>query len=178
MDVKETMKNRRSIRKYDDGAVSEEQLFQILEAAQCAPSWKNMQCWYYIVVSDKDLKRKLGRAVNFNPDRTSYEKAAYVLVLCADPEKSGDRENKPYYLVDAAISFQQAILAATDLGLGTCWVGLFDEQPVKALLDIPENIRIVALTPVGNSAQTRDAKSRRPLDEFVFSNTWQTPLTD
>ncbi|MEM1484693.1 nitroreductase family protein [Oscillospiraceae bacterium PP1C4] len=176
MELFEAIEKRRSIRAYSDEQVSEEQLQKVLEAGRLAPSWKNGQCWRYVVVSDPVLKKKLGEEVNFNPDRTSYEKAAYVLVLCADPADSGNRSGKPYYLVDAGIVLEHTVLAATALGLGTCWVGVFPEQAVKELLHIPDHIQVVALTPLGVPAQERNARPRKELSEIACLNAWGEPL--
>ena len=176
MDVLSAIKNRRSIRAYSDAPVSREQLLTVLEAGRLAPSWKNRQCWRYLVVSDPAIKKQLGEAVRMNPDPTSYEKAPYVLVLCADPGGSGNRDGKPYFMTDAAISLEHVILAAESLGLGTCWVGAFSEDPIKELLGIPADMKIVALTPLGVPAQAPDARPRKAMDEIVYENAWGNPL--
>lgn len=176
MDLFQVMQNRRSIRAYSDEAVSEEQLFQVLEAGRVAPSWENKQCWSYIVVSDPEMKSRLGEAAQYNPDRSAYEKATYVLVLCANPRLSGNVEGKPYYMTDAGITLQQVVLAATALGLGTCWVGWFKEEPIKALLGVPENVRVVAITPLGYPAQSPGPRPRKALEKTAFANTWGQPL--
>ena len=83
--------------------------------------------------------------MRFNPSRNAYEKRHVFPRAVHGSEKSGNREGKPYYMVDAGITVQQAMLAATQLGLGTCWIGAFPEAPVKALLGVPYNWRVVAL---------------------------------
>lgn len=176
MEFFQVLQDRRSIRLYSDQPVSHAQLLQVLEAGRVAPSWENKQCWSYIVVSDPALKARLGEAVHYNPDRSAFEKATYVLVLCANPRLSGNMECKPYYLVDAGITLQQVVLAAAALGLGTCWVGWFDEQPVKDLLNIPENLRVVALTPLGYPAQSPGPRPRKALEKIAFENAWGQPL--
>lgn len=172
MDIFEIMESRRSIRSYTDEAVGEERLLKVLEAARLAPSASNKQCWKYIVISDKELLKRLGEAVGYNPDRTAYEKASYMLILCADPEKSSKRDDKQYYMTDAAISMQQLILAAKALGLGTCWVAGFVEKPVKDLLKIPVNIKVVALTPLGFPAESPQSRGRKTMNEMIYYNYW------
>jgi nitroreductase len=171
-DIFEIMEKRRSIRKYTDEAVGEDKLLKVLEAARIAPSAKNRQCWNYIVVKDRALLKRLGEATGYNPDITAYEKASYILVLCADPEMSSKRDNKLYYLTDAGISMQQLVLAATALGLGTCWVAGFVEQPVKELLKIPDNIKVVAITPLGYPDEKPSKRERKPMSEMVYKNFW------
>jgi len=178
MDIFQVMQDRRSIRAYTDQVVSQEQLFQVLEAGRIAPSWENKQCWSYVVVSDPALKARLGEVARYNPDRTAFEKATFVLVLCANPRQSGNYEGKPYYMTDAAISLEHVVLAAAALGLGTCWVGWINEQAIKDLLGIPENQRVVALTPLGYPAQSPGPRPRKELGKMAFLDTWGQPLPD
>ena len=177
MNCMQTMEQRRSIRQYQNKEVTREQLYTVLHAAQLAPSWKNGQPWQYIVLSDRALIQKLGEACRWNPSRSAYENATYFLALCMDPEKSGNREGKPYYMVDAGITLQQAMLAATELGLGTCWIGAFAEQPVKVLLGVPYNWRVVALSPLGVPDEIAEARPRRPIDGIAFENGWGNTLS-
>ena len=97
MDCLQTMRERRSIRQYKHEPVSEEQLRLVLEAAQNAPSWKNQQPWTYVILHDRQQIQALKQATGGNPKGNAYENADYFLVVCADPEKSGNREGKPYY---------------------------------------------------------------------------------
>lgn len=172
MDFYETVKNRRSIRKYTDRPVEKEKLSRILEAGRLAPSWCNRQCWRYLVVSDEMLKKNLGEILD-NPSVECYEKAPYVLVLCADPSDSGRQAGKDYYLVDCGISMEHVVLAATAEGLATCWVGAFPENPVRNLLKVPEDTRVVAITPLGYGDEEPEARPRKAEREVFFENHWQ-----
>jgi nitroreductase len=176
VDLFTAIEQRRSIRAYTDQKVAEEQLIKVLEASRISPSWKNLQCCNFIVVSDRDLMHKIGEATGFNPDQTSYDKATYLLVLCADPAKSGDFCNKQYYLVDSGIYMEHAVLAAQSLGLSTCWIGAFPEEKIKPLLGVPDHIRIVAMTPLGYANQTRKGRKTKSLQEFAYENAWERPL--
>ncbi|MGI6361675.1 MAG: nitroreductase family protein [Bacillota bacterium] len=176
MDLFTAIEKRRSIRAYTDQEVTKEQLLRILEAARISPTWKNGQCGNFIVVQDPCLRRQIGEAAGFNPDQTAYEKAPYLLVLCADPTKSGDYQAKDYYLVDAGIYMEHAVLAAEALGLATCWIGAFPEAPIKEILNIPPHIRVVAMTPVGYADQTRKPRKTKKMEEFYSFDYWEDRL--
>jgi len=98
-------------------------------AARLAPSWANKQCWSYVVVKDKAKIEKLANGIV----NSWLKQAKVVIVACGDPKKSGSRNGIDYYLVDVAISMEHLVLAATDLCLGTCWIGTFDEAEVKKI---------------------------------------------
>ena len=168
---------RKSVRDFLDKEVEEEKLTKILEAARLAPSWANKQCCKYIVVKDKAKIQDLAGGFN-----SWLKKAPVILAACADPKGSGSHDGMDYYLVDVGISMQQLVLAAADLGLGTCWIGAFDESKVKKILTVPEKIKVVALTPVGYPADagTRSkliktlggTDKRKPLAEMVHQEKW------
>ena len=166
----EIMKQRRSIRNYSKQVVSKEQLQQILEAIQCSPSWKNKQCVEVIVIDDKQKQKEIGEMVKHNPCENAYTNATYTLVFIADPSRSGNRDEKPYYMADCAIAVEHALLCATHLGLGSCWVGIFPEQQLKQYLAIPEQYRIVALTPIGYPNEEVEARTRNPISQSVHYN--------
>jgi nitroreductase len=176
MEFTNIVSTRKSIRDYQNKPIEEEKLTQILEAARWAPSWANRQCVRYVVVKDKVTIEKLSGRFGW------IRQAPVVIAACADPNDSGVRNGMDYYLVDVGIALQQLVLAATDLGLGTCWIGAFDEAHVKDALEVPEGVKVVALTPLGYpaaiSAQSRtvrervSADTRRPLEELVHKEKW------
>jgi len=181
MEVFEAIDTRRSIRSYTDEKVTEEQLVKVLDAARKAPSWHNFQCWTYVVVSDREIIRKIGEITKrgpdeFNPGRMVYNNATYFIVVCADPAKSGEPDGKQYFMADGAITMQTLCLAAHGLGLGTCWIGSFEEAPIKALLEIPAELRIVGMTPLGVPAKRPDARPRKALEDAVFLNRYGDKL--
>ncbi len=147
MEFQEVINQRRSIRNYEDRDVEDDKIEYVLECARLAPSWMNMQCWHFIIVTDKDKIKELAKMCGVI--NRWIKKAPIIVVACADPLSSGRREDINYYLVDTAIAMEHLILAATDVGLGSCWIGSFDEKEIKKLLGIPPRIRIVALTPLG-----------------------------
>jgi nitroreductase len=140
MDVFEAIQKRKSNRSFELTTVSKETLEKLLEAARLSPSAKNIQPWHFIVVTDAQKRKALSKGLfaKFLTDTPA------VMVLC------GDQAASPHwYVVDVALAGENMVLAATAEGLGTCWVGSFDEKDVKTLLGIPENLRVVALLAVG-----------------------------
>ncbi len=100
--------------------------------------------------------------------------APIIIVGCADPTKSGDKEGKKYYLLDMGISIEHLMLAAAEQGLGTCWIGGgFDETIVKEALGIPQEIRVVALTPLGYPDEVTEPRSRKTIEEITSRNHWE-----
>ena len=150
METFECILKRRSIRSYDKKDVPNEFIGKMLEAAIHAPSAGNLQPWEFIVVKDLKTKEELSNAAL---GQDHVKEAPVVIVVCVNPEKSaekyGERGRNLYCIQDTAAAIQNMLLTATDLGLGTCWVGAFEEERVKDILRIPENLRPVALITVG-----------------------------
>ena len=178
MEFMDVVASRKSVRDYADKAVEDEKLSKIFEAARMAPSWANKQCCQYIVVKNRQKIAELSSFLN-----PWLKNSPVILAACANPKDSGSRNGMDYYLVDVAISLQQLILTATDLGLGTCWLGAFDEAKVKKALEIPKNIKVVALTPIGYPAEKESVRSkisktftgsnqRKPIENIVHREKW------
>jgi len=167
MEFMDVIRKRRSIRKYKPDPVPDEEIRYILEAARLAPSWANTQCWHFVVVTDPAVKERIGQAGNGNK---WMAKAPVLIVVCADPEKPGMRDDLPNYLVDVGIVVEHLVLAATERGLGTCWVGAFREDQVKQALGVPANIRVVECVPVGYPAQDPAPRGRKNLEEIFSYN--------
>ncbi|MGP3667081.1 MAG: nitroreductase family protein [Candidatus Bathyarchaeota archaeon] len=168
MDVFEAIFERRSIRKFTEKDVSEEDLKKILEAGRWAPSAGNVQPWEVIVVRSKELKEKLAEAAL---NQEFVAEAPVVIVVCVDLKKAerayGERGRNLYCLQDSAAAIQNMLLAAYSLSLATCWVGAFHEEKVKRILGIPEDFRPVALIPLGYPAHKPLKPSRRKLAQVV-----------
>jgi len=103
--------------------------------------------------------------------------APTIIVCCADPLASGIKWDQEYYLVDVGISMEHLVLAATDLGLGTCWVGAFNEKALKKALNVPRHIRVVALTPLGYPDEEPKPKIRKSIDEISHKNCYMQKET-
>jgi len=166
------------VRIYTSDSVPNEKLERILEAARIAPSWSNLQCWRFIVVSDPATKKALADSMpKSNPAKRAVgETAPLVLVLCADPKESGDHDGKDYYLLDAGLAMQQLMLAAHAENLGTCWVAWFDEETVRTACGIPPEYRVVALSPLGYPKTQPSPGPRKNISEIAFKENWAQPL--
>ena len=168
----EAMKLRRSVRKYEDEEVTDEQLNQVLDTARYAASWANKQGWHILVVKSADTRAKVSEAIEGNPGARAVNQAPVLLTVCMDPEASGDMNGKPYYMTDAGILMDHLMLAAADLGLGTVFIGAFDEDKVRAVLGVPAKYRIVGMTPLGTPAKMPGERPRNELDDIVHMETW------
>jgi nitroreductase len=152
MDVFEAVKKRHSIRAYELMPIPEEKLNKVLEAARLAPSAGNVQPWHFIIVKNREKREALakgGRYARF------LAESPIVIVGCGDQKASPN-----WYKVDVAIAMQNMVLTATEEGLGTCCIGSFNENQVKRLLKIPENLRVIALMALGYPRETLNIQSR------------------
>lgn len=163
MTVMEAIRGRRSVRSYSSKSVEKEKLTAVMEAARLAPSARNRQKWKFIVVTDPEVKEKLFEACNGQP---SIKEAPAAIVVCGE-EPGIMACGQPVETVDASIAMSFIILKAYEEGLGTCWLGHFDQYKVKAALKIPEEVFAVAVTPLGYPAESPDARPRKKLDEVV-----------
>ena len=160
MDTLQTILERRSIRQYKKEPIPEDHLKQILEAMRQAPSAANRQPWHFIVVRDPQQKQRVASACN---DQMWLADADCIIVGAGSPQVS----NK-WYRVDVAIALENMVLAARSLGYGTCWIGAFDPEKVKAVCQIPPEAEIVTCTPLGVPDVSPAARERKPWEQ-VFS---------
>ena len=163
MDVLSVIQGRRSIRKYSNKPIEDEKLLRVLEAARLSPSARNQQNWKFIIVKDSKIRKKLTKAIG----QPFVGEAPIILVCCGTQPESIMRGGQPRYTVDLSIATAYMILEAYVQGLGTCWLGSFDESMVKDVLDIPENVRVVAITPLGYPAESPSQKPRKRLEEII-----------
>jgi nitroreductase len=189
MDLFEAIKGRRSIRRYTSDPVDDKKIEAILEAGRWAPSWKNTQCWRFIVVRDADIKGKLADTL-IGPVRDNVQgkngaadavrQAPVVIVACAELGKSGlnagafATDKGDWYMFDVALAMQNIVLAAYALGLGTVHVGLLDAKKAAEILGLPPEICVVEMTPLGYPEPSFEAKAppRKPLSEIVRTDRW------
>lgn len=167
MEFAEIVARRRSIRRYTSQPVDPRALDRILRAASRAPSAGNLQAYRVVVVRSVAKRRALARAAG---EQDFLEEAPVDLVFFADPNRSavryGERGITLYAVQDATIAATFALLAATDEGLATVWVGALDEAAVQALCG-ETTARPVAIVAVGHGAEAPDESPRRPLREMV-----------
>ncbi len=164
MDVFTAISQRSSIRAYKETDVGEDKLKRILEAGRLSPSASNRQEWKFIIVKNKETRKKLANAAY---GQNFIGEAPVVVVACATESKSIMACGQPAYTVDLSIALSFMILEAWELGLGTCWIGAFEEEEVKEILKVPERVRVVAMTPLGYPNQPPSEKSRKGLDQIV-----------
>lgn len=170
MNFLELVKTRQSVRKYSPQAIEPEKIEQCIEAARLAPSACNSQPWKFIVLNDEDIKNKVARetynmVVQFNK---FVVEAPMIVVLMMEKPKvisqiGGRIKNKDFYLMDVGIAAEHFCLQATELGLGTCILGWFNEKKIAEILKIPKNKRIGLIITVGypqdNIIRTKIRKS-------------------
>lgn len=159
-----TIWKRQSIRKYKPDPLPEKDLNLILEAARQAPTGGNRQKWRMVVIHDPEIRQKTAEACN---GQTWMAEAPVILCVVALPGAGK---------VNGAIVLDHAILAATSLGYGTCWIGAYDEDQVKKVLGIPEDYVLVNLTPVGLPDQQPDPRPRKGPSELFFQESFNAPL--
>jgi nitroreductase len=164
MNVFEAIKRRRSIRAFEDKPIGENKLLRVLEAGRLAPSAKNRQEWRYVLVRDKELRRKLAVACN---NQYFIAEAPVVIVGCATMTDYVLTCGQPAYTIDLTISMDHMSLQAVEEGLGTCWIGAFQEEEVKKLLNVPPEMRVVEVMPLGYPKFQPEPKPRMGLDEIV-----------
>lgn len=165
----ELARKRYSVRSYRAEPVEDDKLQLVLEAARLAPTAANRQAFRLIVVHTKDRESELLRIYN----RPWFVQAPVVICICAIPNEAWVRmDGKNYGDVDAAIVMDHLVLAATDLGLGTCWIAAFDPVAAREVLGIPEQVDPIAFTPLGYPADQLRAKKRKDLDDLVTYDHW------
>ena len=185
MEVLEAIKTRRSIRRYKPDPIDDKALQTVLEAARWAPSWKNTQCWRFIIVRDSSIKAEIANCLIKskrddtlvdNPASTAIIQAPILIVACAELGKSGlhagvfATDKGDWYMFDVALAMQNLALAAHALGLGTVHVGLFDAKKVAEILGIPEGFCVVEMMPLGFPDPEHEGRvtPRKELSEIVF----------
>lgn len=154
---------RRSIRSYTDQPVEEEKLTAVLEAGRKAPSAKNRQMWHFYVVSNPQLRAQI-TALSSNQKMIS-EAPICLLVTATDDYVMGCRV--PAYVVDPSIALSFMILEAAQQGLGTCWIGSFDQDGIRKLLALPENEFIIGFTPLGYPNEQPRQKTTKSAQEVI-----------
>ena len=170
MSILDAIKNRRSVREFKDQDIPESAIDVLIEAIRWAPSAGNLQSRQFYFVFNEAIRNKLAQT-GLRHDFVSFiVRAPLVVVGCADlriAPRYKERGTDLYCIQDTAVSVQNLMLAAQDLGLGTCWVGAFKEEEVKKILEMPDYLRPVVLVPVGYPAKTSKAPDRRPKADCV-----------
>jgi nitroreductase len=170
MTVLEVIKKRYSCRAYIEKPVEEEKLAQVLEAARLAPSAKNLQDWRFVVVRDGEKRRRVAGVTN-RPE--VFAKAGVMVVACSNSDfvMTCGQAVAP---IDVAIALEHISLQATELGLGTCWIGSFDTEKVREILGIPQDVAIIELMALGYPAGEGGRETgREPIENIVCYDEWK-----
>ncbi len=170
MDIYEAIALRKSVRAFKPDEVPEDVLARIFEGARVAASASNRQEWRYIAVKDPELRAQLGEAAF---GQTHVLQAPLVLACCADTDEHVMPCGQLSYPIDVAIATTHITLCAAAEGLGTCWIGAFNEDQVKDILNIPASVRVVALMPLGYPREPGAVeKMRFPLETILVHDRW------
>lgn len=170
MTVSEAIRTRKSVRSWQSRAVEREKLDRVLEAARLAPSARNDQEWRYVVVTDPEKRALLGEAAH---NQVFVGEAPVVIVACARTDRRLMSCGHLAFLIDVAISIDHLTLAATEEGLGTCWIGAFDPARVREILGIPAEIEVVEILPLGYPTRPEAVlKKRLAASEVFHFDTW------
>jgi len=171
MGIIDLIKDRRSIREYVKRDIPYEDILEIIEAARWAPSSGNLQNWYFVIVKNRENIEKIAKAT-----RQEFVKDANtIIVVCSDDklvESIYGERGKMYAIQNVAAAIQNMLLVATEKGIGTCWIGAFDEDMVKEIVGIPKDISVHALITLGYYSRKPNPPKRKDLGEIVFFEKW------
>jgi nitroreductase len=175
MELHDAIMTRRSVRKFTDYYVTDEEINKLLEAAQWAPSWSNTQCWEFIVIRDKDLIRKIVETyAETNPARKCSESASVLIAFCGKSDLPGYRDSEKrtkfdsWYMFDLGIAVQNMLLTAHNIGLGSVVVGSLDHKKCAGLLNVTPPYELIGILPVGKPVELKkEGPKRREISEFT-----------
>lgn len=163
-EVLRTIKNRRTIRRFKSDPIEDEKLQAILDAGRWAPSFSNLQPWRFIVIKDQKLKNALDKAARESVLHLGINEAPVIVLVCVD------RRIDPLHAIEAgAAATQNMTLAATSLGLGAGWIGIWGteaEASIQKIFKLPETVRAVSLLPLGTPDESPEGH-RKPIEEFM-----------
>lgn len=178
-DILDMIKSRRSVKSFVPKFVSCENVMKVVEAGRYAPSSGNIQNWKFIIILDPVVKEKLAEACY---DQYEISAAGAFIVVCAEVEKAeryyGLRGERLYSIQNCAAAIQNMLLEAHSLGLATCWIGAFDEDMVKSLLNIPEEVRPQAIIPLGYAKEIPQMPPKYALETVVYLEGWRGRIRD
>ncbi|MBN2589510.1 MAG: nitroreductase family protein [Sedimentisphaerales bacterium] len=169
MSILDIIQKRHSCRSYQDKEIEKDKLDKIFEAARLAPSARNFQDWRFVVVTNKEVKSKVAECTN-RPE--VFEKAGAIIVACSNMDyvmKCGQAIGP----IDISIALEHISLQATELGLGTCWIGSFETEKVREILSIPQQAAIIELMALGYPAEPGKQNTRLAIEEILCFDKWE-----
>lgn len=175
MELQEAIIKRRSVRKFTDDFVTDEELKNIFEAVRWSPSWSNTQAWEFVVVRDKELIAKVTATyIGKNPSTKCSLAASALIVVCAKTGVSGCyggvevTKHVNWYMFDLGIAAQTLCLKAHEMGLGTVMIGLMDHEACKKVIVLPEGYEVAAVIPIGRPAvEPKEGPARKTVSDMV-----------
>ena len=183
IDFDQILERRRSVRSFDSRPVRFKDLKAIIESARLAPSACNSQTWRFVAVTDGKIIQQICReAMRPVIPNKWIAQAPLIIVGCSQLDVVANRIGSgmtgiEYYQIDLGIAMEHMVLKATELGLGTCWIGWFKENKIKEILEIPKKIKVSAMLAIGYSNEVVPKKrKRKPLEKIMFSEKWGKPV--
>ncbi|MEW5706475.1 MAG: nitroreductase family protein [Actinomycetota bacterium] len=169
--ILENIKTRRSVRKYTDKQICDDDLYKILEAGRWAPSGANAQPWQFIVIRDRNLIKAVGEVCYYSILKSRHVGEANVIVVILGNPMAGSAT----YLQDCTIAGANMTLMANALGIGSCWIGAFEDDTIRRILAIPAHLKIVALICFGYAAKNPRVTPRLDLKDIVRFDSYSEP---
>ena len=184
MELLEAIQKRRSVRRFTDYSVTDEELKQLIDAARCAPSWANTQAWEFVIVRERPLIEKIAETYSpQNPARKCSAAASALIVACAKTGLSGCKEGRDvtkfsaWFMFDLGMAVQNLCLRAHEMGLGTVVVGLMDHDACRRIIALPDGFEAVAAIPVGRpEVAGREGPPRKSANEITHLNRFGNPM--
>jgi nitroreductase len=183
MKFDQILHNRKSTRSFHSRPVNEKDITAIIESARLAPSACNSQTWRFVTVTRREVIQNICQeAMRPVVPNKWLEQAPLIIVGCSQLDVIANRiggmiTGIEYYQIDLGIAMEHMVLKATELGLGTCWIGWFNENRLKEILGIPKRIKVSALLAVGHPKDDSSGKrKRKPIEKIVFSEKWGQPF--
>ncbi len=178
MDTLECIATRRSIRKFLDLPVEFEKVGNVLDAGRYSPSAGNLQDWKFILITDAKMREEIAKSC---VEQFWVATAPVIIIVCTEPEKTKrfyGRSGEKYSIQNGAAVVQNMLLAAHAQGLGSCWIGAFEDEAVKRLLTIPDDVIVQAIVPLGYPDEKVPAPLRFTLENVTFIESWNNRIKD
>ena len=178
-DILDIIKSRRTIKHFLPKFVSWNNISKVLDAARHAPSCGNVQNWKFIVIFEPGQKQQIAELAY---EQYHIAMAGVLIVVCAEVEKAeryyGARGERLYSIQNCAAAIQNMLLEAQSLGLGTTWIGAFDEEGIKSMCGIPEEVRPQAIIALGYPKEIPPKPPKYPLETVTYFHAWRCKLRD
>lgn len=178
MDALECIATRRSIRRFLDIPVEFEKIGNVLDAGRYAPSAGNLQDWKFILITDEKMRKDVASAC---VEQFWVGTAPIIIIVCTEPDKTKrfyGHSGEKFSIQNGASVIQNMLLAAHAEGLGSCWIGAFEDEAIKRLLTVPDNVIIQAIIPLGYADEQPPMPLRFTMEDVVFVGSWGNKIKD